>query len=267
MHKGAAAVGAILGAAAAALGLWVGRSPEPTAVEVAAPDTVPPAVAPAVPVLLGPTELVPIGLALEGREVVFSYELVDNAPPSAAFVFADTEVPVVAPELWTLATAAGAIEGATANARAAAARFPVPEGFTLDQVSGVTLEAYRIRLPITIDVDLAWDATDPVAVDGSVAVGVRRVLEQASSTLVQLTVEDGGDAFTAAGGAFGASFEAGPRVLGRGPGWTNVGPATGGVQLTFVGDLPDPFGVTVTTSSWTRVLRPTPIGVGGLIDD
>lgn len=253
------------GAGAAALGLWLGQPAAGT--DIAATTSPPVAAMAAGPVSLGPTRLFPLSLELDGADVVFSYELVDEAPPAGPTIFVNPDVPVVAPEHWTMATVSGPIAGTTSTVFATTARFPVAPGFTHDQVGSITLESYRIRLPLEYTVELGWDDTEPVPLDDGVAIGVRRILEQSSSTLVQLAVETPSDGFASAGGAFGAAFESAPRVRGVGPGWTNIGPVSGGVQLTFVGDqLPDPFTVKVTTSTWTQVVRPVTFGVGGLAD-
>ncbi|MEE8331802.1 MAG: hypothetical protein V3R84_08520 [Acidimicrobiia bacterium] len=257
---------AFFGAAAAGLGLWLGQLA--TSSTPAVVTTVPTVVAAqAVPISLGPTRLIPLSLELAERELVFSYELVDEAAASFPTIFVNPDNAVVAPETWSMSTATGRIAGTTANVRATTARFPVPEGFTLDQVGSITLESYRIRLPIEHILSLRWDDTAPISLDEDIAIGVRRVIAQTSSTLVQLTVEANTDSFASAGGGFGAEFEAAPRVTGIGPDWTNVGPVDGGVQLTYVGDeLSDPFTVAVVSHNWTRVERPLVMSVGGLTD-
>ncbi len=258
--------GAAFGAVAAALGLWLGPSGVASRPAEAA-TTVLAAVSPAKPVSLGPTRLIPLSLELAEREVVFSYELVDEAAVSFPTIFVNPDNAVVAPETWSMSTVRGKITGTTANVRATTARFPVPEGFTLDQVGSITLESYRIRLPIEHILSLRWDDTAPISLDEDIAIGVRRVIAQTSSTLVQLTVEANTDSFASAGGGFGAEFEAAPRVTGIGPDWTNVGPVDGGVQLTYVGDeLSDPFTVAVVSHNWTRVVRPLVMSAGGLTD-
>ena len=257
---------AVFGAAAAGLGLWLGQ-PATSSDAVVATTAPPVAAAPALPVSLGPTRLIPLSLELNDREVVFSYELVDETASAVAGIFVNPDNAVVAPETWTLATASGDIAGTTANVRATTARFQVAEGFTLDQVGSITLDSYRIRLPIEHTLSLRWSDTVPVPLDEDIAIGVRRIIVQTSSTLVQLTVEANTDSFASAGGGFGAQFEAAPRVTGLGPDWTNIGPVDGGVQLTYVGDeLPDPFTVVAVSHNWTRIVRPLTIGVGGLAD-
>lgn len=257
--------GAAFGAAAAALGLWLGPSGQSAASPPVVVGTAATALSPAQPVSLGPTRLIPLSLELADREVVFSYELVDEAAPAGPSIFVNADNAIVAPETWSLSTVAGDIAGTTANVRATTARFGVPEGFTLDQVGSITLESYRIRLPIEHTLSLRWDDAAPIALDEDIAVGVRRIIAQSSSTLVQLSIEANTDSFASAGGGFGAEFEAAPRIAGIGPDWTNVGPVEGGIQLTYVGDeLSDPFTLLVVSHNWTRVERPLTLGVGGL---
>ena len=93
---------------------WVCRQASPRPVRIsAAALTATPATQPIVDdrfrfavneAALGPTVLLPISLTLEGTEVVFAYDLVDIATrPVGTFTRAeDTELPVAAPENWTL---------------------------------------------------------------------------------------------------------------------------------------------------------------------
>ena len=57
----------------------------------------------------------------------------------------------MAPEAWTLITAAGEIPGTTSGPRARTARFSLPGG-VLPEVLGLRLDRYWIRLPYAYEV-------------------------------------------------------------------------------------------------------------------
>ena len=63
---------------------------------------------------LGPSVLVPVSLVVEDGEVIFSYDLIDiSTRPVGTFTRPeDAELPVAAPENWTLRTTVGRYRGA-----------------------------------------------------------------------------------------------------------------------------------------------------------
>lgn len=273
-----AALGVVAGALLAGGGLLAGglaaeddSAPTTLAQVVEAtpsPEVRQPIVAPNETVL-GPTVLVPTGLDVTGTELSFTYDLVDRVPPPASDPrFATDEVPIVAPELWTLRLEDGrTFEGETANVRARRAVFEVPEGFDVSDVDSITLERWRMRLPLRFEVDLAHNDTEERQLDEGVVVAMRQVLEQANNTLVQVTLETSHDLFSGTSGGFGQAFEAAPLISGAGQGWVQVGPIEHGVQLTHEGgDLADPVGIIVVSKEWIAFEEPIVVELGTIAE-
>ena len=260
--------GAALGAACAGLGLFLGSTHgEPPAPTLAASEDGEPAGGPARhwvrpgEALLGPTAVLPTSLGIEDDAVVVGYELADLAPGSPG---AGPDLPVAAPERWTLFTTAGDIAGSTSSVRARTARFPLPAGYD-GSVTGARIDAWRVRMPLTHDVEVAHSDFAEHVLDEGIGITLRAILEQTNSTLVQFRVRSPIDTFTAPAASFTSSFAAQPQLSGLGPGWTNVGAIESGVQLTFVGgELPDPFRVRVRTHSWVPVSRPVDLSLEAL---
>ena len=264
--------GTAFGAACAGLGLWLGSSDddEPAATTLAASTPPEPAGQDHQPwvrageALLGPTALLPTSLRVEEGDVVLDYDLVDIAPPTLGRFGDPDELPVAAPETWTLLTTSGDLTGATSSVRARTARFPVPDGFD-GTVTGARVDTWRTRMPLTHMIEISHDDLDEHVLDDGTVVALRIILEQSNSTLVQMRVHAPSDTFSAAAGSFTAAFAAQPQLSGVGPGWTNIGQIESGVQLTYVGEsLPDPFLVQVRTRDWVSVPRPIDVSLEDL---
>ena len=219
--------------------------------------------------MLGPTVLIPGALSVEGSEVVFSYELHDIAGHSLGInAFADDDVPILAPERWTLLTTAGAFPGSTANTRARTARFAIDTGFDPATIRGLRLDGYRIRLPMRHRIDIAVDDTSVIELDERTTIALRIVLPQANNTIVQFRIEDPFDGFDSSSDGFAGNFRFEPQIRGVGEGWTNVGPTETGIQLTYTGgELPNPIPLTVTTANWVRTPVAVDIDITELLDE
>ncbi len=205
-------------------------------------------------IVLGPTVLVPRTFAITGGEATLAYDLVDIAPASFGInTFRDPDVPVAAPELWTLVTTSGPVPGRTAATRARTARFQLPSDFDPETVLGVRLDRYRVRLPLIHEIQLAVNDTSEVVLDEETSVALRFLLPQAHNTIVQFTITHPFDGFDTSSDGFAGNFRYEPQVRGVGPGWSNVGPTETGIQLTYTGDeLPDPMPLRITTHNWVK---------------
>ncbi len=270
--------GLALGAASAALGLWLGSgdgaiaAPEPTATTATTqpPDRIGRAVwvAPGETVL-GPTVLVPQGFALAEGRLDFAYALHDIAPPAYG-VFADDGAAIIAPEAWTLTTTGGEIAGSTVSKEARTAAFEVPDGFSLDQITGLRLDRHRIRLPVRHRLDIPLDDFADRVLQEGVTVGLDLVLPQSNNTIVRVrSHSDATDGFVLGGGAqtFVDEFADRPLIRGVGSGFTQVGFAENGVQLTYEGDvLPDPLPLLVMVRGWVGRDAPIDIDLSGVVD-
>lgn len=281
------AIGFLVGAALAALGLVLGGSPSPDDGAVGTTTTTVQTEQGAVYVqpgetVLGPSVLIPTGLEVTGTELALQYDLVPLAPPVYGVQIDLDTIPtfwrpsegaaLAAPETWTLITTDGAtISGTTANTRSRAARFRVPEGFTTDQVDGIWIETWRMRIPVGYDITLRRDDTSPIPLDVDSSVALRTVLDQSENTIVQVIVDTPLDAFASRGSGF-AGFEDLPQIYGLGPDWTAIGPlldSSGvdgeGLQLTNEGDpLGDTIELEARTTDWVVFDGPIVVDVTAL---
>lgn len=229
----------------------------------AAPEAPPVTWVAAGEIALGPAVMVMEGLTVEDGEAILSYALFDLSPVAPGRLRDPdwlTEVPLqrlseeaaVAPEAWTLITAAGEIPGTTSGPRSRTARFSLPGG-VLPEVLGLRLDRYWIRLPYSYEI--AVPAETVVELDEGYSLSIGRVIEQTNSTLVQVDVAlPGGFAYA---GDFGALLLS---VLGEG--WTfSSGRTSTGLQLVHeAGPLPDPMRFTARSANWVPFDRPIEIG-------
>lgn len=274
-------LGLVVGAAFAALGIWLAPTASPAANGVdptaSTTTTTPTAVEEPPPVwiddretVLGPSVIIPTDLQIEGSEVVFHFELYDIAPDALGRVRSTEELnlfipdpppnTVVVPEFWTLITADGEIPGQTAHRNASTARFPVPDGFDLSMVNGIRIDGYRMRMPYVYELELDTNDNRPFTIDGGIEMSVARVLRQRTTSIVQLDVHVPDDEFAAAG------FFPYPRIRGVGPQWRAGGPRdTGGVQMLWEGgEMPDIITVQIRSVRWIPFESSIDVDLGGL---
>jgi len=264
-------VGLVLGSGAALGALFAFGEEEQAASTVATTTTAPEA--PVVTwvadgeIALGPAVMVIEGLTVEDGEAVLSYALFDLNPAVPGRLREPdwlNEVPLqrlseeaaVAPEAWTLITAAGEIPGTTSGPRSRSARFSLPGG-VLPEVLGLRLDRYWIRLPYSYEIGVPAEAI--VELDEGYSLSIGRIIEQTNSTIVQVDVTlPGGFAY---GGDFGALLLS---VLGDG--WSfSSGRTSTGLQLVHeAGPLPDPIRFTARSANWVPFDRPVEIDPGVL---
>jgi len=218
-------------------------------------------------VALGPSVLVVEGLTVEGGEAVLAYSLFDLNPVAPGQLREPdglTDVPLqrlteeaaVAPEAWTLITAAGDIPGTTSGPRSRTARFSLPGG-AMPEVLGLRLDRYWIRLPYSYEIGVPAEAV--IELDEAYSLSIGRVIEQSNSTIVQIDLAiPGGFAF---GGDPGALLLS---VLGDG--WTfTSGRTSTGLQLVHeAGPLPNPIRFPARSAYWVPFDRPIAIDPGVL---
>jgi len=246
-----------------------GGDREPATTVTAAPSTTAPAAWWVSPdeIPLGPAVLVIEGLRIEDREAVVDFALFDLSPVGpGSFREPDyhTSVPLerlaeeaaVAPQSWTLITAAGEIPGTTSSPRGRTARFPLPAG-DLPEVLGLRLNRYWMRIPYASEVGLPSGTV--LELDDGLSLSMGRVIPQTNSTIVQI------DLF--GGGGFATTSDPGAVLLGAlGDGWTfTSGRTATGLQLVHgPGEVPDPLLFAVRSAYWVPFDRPVLIDVGAL---
>jgi len=216
---------------------------------------------------LGPSVLVIEGLVAEGDEAVLHFTIHDINPVGPGELREPNDlidVPLqrlaeeaaVAPEAWTLITAAGEIPGTTSGPRARTARFPLPGGI-LPEVLGLRLDRYWMRLPYSYGVDLPSNTV--VGLDEGYSLEVSGIIEQTNSRIVQVTLVPGG--------GFANPTDPGAVLLAvLGEGWSfTSGRTTTGLQLVHdPTPLPDPIHLIARSAYWVPFDRPVEIDAGAL---
>ncbi|MFH1330454.1 MAG: hypothetical protein ABIJ48_07385 [Actinomycetota bacterium] len=216
---------------------------------------------------LGPAVLVIDGLVVEDDEAVLHFTIHDINPVGPGRLSESnwlTDVPLqrlaeeaaVAPEAWTLITAAGEIPGTTGSPRARTARFPLPRGI-LPEVIGLRLNRYWMRVPYAYEIALPSNAI--VGLDEGYSLVVGGIIEQPNSKIVQLDI--------VTPGGFATSSDPGALLVGvLGEGWSfTSGRTTSGLQLVHdATPLPDPIRFVARSAYWVPFDRPVEIDAGAL---
>jgi hypothetical protein len=222
--------------------------------------------------VVGPTAVLVQDVEMDGSELVVRYELRDLAPEaigrmrtleeSNPFFASPREEPVVAPERWVLETVSGEYEGLSRSARTPAARFDVPDGFVIGTITGLRLESYRMRMPYVFDIEVEPIPGTTYELDEGFSFTIVRVLEQSSTTILQIDYLTPSDDFTAG--------EPTPVIIsGVGPEWLSynqrqAGGVFGGLQLIREGgDLPDTVTLRIRSTYWVPFETTTTIDLGG----
>jgi hypothetical protein len=259
-------VGAFLvGASVAfALGRAVGlgsAAPNTTTTLVSATTTstsqAPPVFVAANETVLGPAVLVPGSLTVEQGQVMLRYELHSLAPLADAdpiqtlepftgpLLIEPSDVDTVWPGAWVLETTGGELPGSTSNPAARVARFDIPEDFTLDEVTGIRLDSYVLRVPLEQPFVLTEGAA-PVEIVPGVSSRTLNVVVQGEQTIVQVEVL-----------AEVPINTTGIAVEGRGPRWASASREAEGRprwNLRFDGsDLPEEITLVLRGSIWVEV--------------
>ena len=150
--------------------------------------------------LLSSTALVPTTAETSDGELGISYDLVSLAPRAGVepvefigsfgflTVVENEDLDHVYPRSWIVETPQGGIQGGPANPSARAARFTVPEGFTLDAIDRIVIdEAFA---PYPADIPFTLSASAPVVeVLPGVTMRLLNVSEGATTTIVQVGID------------------------------------------------------------------------------
>lgn len=223
--------------------------------------------------VVGPTAILPLEFVIDEGDLVLRYELRDISPEaigrmrtleeSNPFFATPREEPVVAPEHWVLETVNGEIEGVTLSARRSSARFDVPDGFVIGTITGLRLESYRMRMPYVFDFEAAPVPGTTYELDEGFSFTIVRVLEQSTTSILQVDYLTPSDDFTAG--------EPTPVIIsGVGPEWLSynqrqAGGVFGGLQLIREGGaLPDTIVLRVRTTYWVPFETSVDIDLGGM---
>lgn len=176
-------------------------------------------------VVFGTTVLLPRGLEVEDGVARFVYGLAGLSPSLSEHEDSEYGDVVFMPELWELTTGAGLVIEATTGSQAQSVRFELPSAS--DTVSMVELVGWRLASTFGDRVELATVEGETGSLRSGQAT-VETVLEQRSSTIVQIDFDSGGDEW--GGGLL--------RPLDRD--WRASGMQNGGLQLIWEGsDAPD----------------------------
>lgn len=264
-------VGAFVGAAVA-LALTAGSgvaAQEPvTTTTTAGADSEPVVFVDERETIIGPAAIVPGGLTLDDDELEFRYELyplapTDGAEPVIEFLgfgnfreVAPDDIVPVWPVRWTLESSAGDVAYESTIASSRTVRFLVSDSFTVDQVTGIRLDSYRVRMPL----DDRFTVTEGPAYE-EIAPGLRirllRRVVQGDQTIVQVEVD------SAVPDSIGLIA-----IEGYGGGWLSaVRAAEGGPRwnLRYDGsDLPAEIPLVVRGSVWIDIEQPTPVELGAI---
>ncbi len=221
-------VGALLAVAVSLAWTPGGNPPETTSVAVTAADPVT-VVAPWLEsgeVLVASTVILPLGLEVEDGVAVFDYDLAGLSPALVEHEDAEHQGDVVVmPERWMLTTEAGVEVEAVTSRRDSTVRFDLPS--LDDEVATISLIGWRVatvfgnRIEMPIEVGATGSLRNGI-------VSIETVLEQRTSTIVQLDLDETGDDWQL------------PIIRPRQPAWRVTGRQGGGVQLIWDGvDAPD----------------------------
>lgn len=172
-------------------------------------------------IVVGATALLPRGLEVDDGVARFSYELVGLGPSLGVDDDIAERIDVLTlPESWLLTTSSGATVGATTGPRAESARFELP---SVDaEVSQIEVVGWRRATPFGERFELPIEVGAAARFRAGEAV-IENLLEQGTSTIVQIDFDPGGDDWR--NGLLRAAD----------PGWRASGRSGGGFQLLWDG--------------------------------
>ena len=201
--------------------------------------------------LIASTALVPHSVRGIDSTFAIEYELVSLAPARgvppidfSSFIF---------PRTWTLTTESQTIEGGPANSRAIVARFRLPEGVDVADVTSAQIIDPLLLAPL--DTWFRLSETDPTVeiIDG-VSAQLLGITEQDDSIMVEIGVD--------ADDSIDFMFW----IEGSGPGWrpeTNFTEDGHSVILTWVGgELPETMTFRARGNQWVELEGSHPVSVG-----
>ncbi|MCP3996544.1 MAG: hypothetical protein GY722_16035 [bacterium] len=172
-------------------------------------------------VLIGSTVLLPRGLNVEDNMAFFDYDIAGLSPSLVASE--DLEhLATSAPEHWLLTTASGATVAGFTGPFDSSVRFELPIGES--EVVSVALTGWRIAVPFGDSVELPI-ISGATASTRRGAITIETVLEQTTSTIVQIEFDRGED-----------PWDVHVNLVPADPRWRSSGRQGGGRQLIWEGD-------------------------------
>ncbi|MEN8234445.1 MAG: hypothetical protein ABFR89_05925 [Actinomycetota bacterium] len=279
------AAGALLGAALAATGIWLGSA----SVDTAAPSTtlatttlppIPaePAWIPEGGIRFASTILIPQEIDANDGVLTFDYELASLAGSSRF----STANPPALPETWGMTSAAGAHYETTTNPPRIdtfseldrytqdSARFDVPAEFESSDVRSIAVTGWRIAVPMNTVIHLSSERGSSITLGDGTVIMVDTILEQRNGTIIGFDVDAPIDPWrTAADTPFGLSTT----FTGSGPGWLRSATRTGGTglsggatgfQLMWDGPTAPPdIALAINTTAWMPLDSTATVYEGG----
>lgn len=205
---------------------------------------------------LGPAALVPTSLEVEDGGLVFRYDMTAVTPGGLAEGTVNNGG-LSAPWRFTMAWDGGEVTAEVQAPNYRSVRFTVPEGFTVESVRSITVDAYWVAAPSRIPAvfDPSGDAWTELA--PGVVARITTILDQPRNVIVK--VEYGGEP-----GRAHDFFVAGDERE-----WARISNSMIGQSvwtLDFRGDsLPDPLVLNAIGVVWVEVEGGGPVDLGGLL--
>jgi hypothetical protein len=195
------------------------------------------------------TVLVPGGLAVDGGEASLEYTLQSLAPRSGLETAGeDEQAPIAFPEHWRLTTTSGEEIVSTVHEPTDGVRFDVAATLTLDDVARVDVTGWRLAVPVGSVREMAITAGSEADFGAGNVVVIDTVIEQTTSTIVQVDVlhpEDHWDE------VFVAPVD---------PGWRVAGRQEGGLQFIWDGsEVPPVLTLQQESPTWVAVADEQPV--------
>jgi len=206
------------------------------------PVTTSPPLVSAGEVVFETTALLVTAVSADDGEVRVEYELVSLAPLSG--IGQDDEEPqlVALPEQWELTTTDGELVVGNVDADDTMVRFAVPADATRQIVDTVRVVGWRIGVPAGEQVTLPMVSGATVSFAGGTTYLVDTVIEQSTSTIVQVDVDDPDSRWDE---VFAAPTD---------PGWRVTGRQFGGLQFIWEGPgVPSEIALIQESPSWVAV--------------
>lgn len=199
------------------------------------------------------TVLVPGELTVEAGEASFRYAVRSLAPFSGLETDGEEEqAPIAFPEHWRLTTTNGEEIVSTVDEPTDAVRFDVAATLTIDDVASVDVTGWRLAVPVGAVRDMAITAGSEADFGAGNIVLIDAVIEQTTSTIVQVDIAHPDDPWDA---VFVAPID---------PGWRVAGRQEGGLQFIWEGsDVPSALTLQQESPAWVAVSAEQPVWGSG----
>jgi hypothetical protein len=191
-------------------------------------------------VIFETTVLIPDAFTVDSGVAALEYTLVPLAPVSGVSTSEDDHsVPVAVPDRWQLTTTSGEVVEVLVAEDAEIVRFEVEETATREDIASVRVVGWRIAAPVGERQTLPVAVGATAAFESGTKLIVETVLEQSTSTIVQVEVEQPDDPWR--------EIFAGPVD----PGWRVAGRQEGGLQFIWEGaGVPSVVDLVQETPTW-----------------